>query len=127
MKSFAAQLKDFESFSERKLRQIHQQAAQKVVEAAQTTVARGGRMPVDTGNLRNSLVSGLNGSFGQPSEVSYVLTIANFDLGDVAQFAWSAEYALPRHFKGPDFGQGGGMWVDYAAAQWQQSVDEAAR
>ena len=91
-------------------------------------------MPVDVGNLQESLASGLNGSFGPEADDSYTLTIAQMDIGDTANFKWTAEYARRRHygFKGVDslgrtFDETGTLWRDKAAAKWQRIVDRVAR
>lgn len=126
-KSYSAQVKDWNEKAKRNTDNIMRTSIQELVRDAQTPVAQGGSMPVDTGNLRNSLISGLNGTFGPEDDTSYVLTIANMKRGDTANFAWSAVYARARHYKPESFGQGGGMWRDKAAAKWQSIVDAAAR
>jgi hypothetical protein len=75
---------------------------------------------VDTGHLRNSLASGLNGSFGPEGPESYELIIQNMELGDSAQFAWTAEYALA-----VELGHGtypGAHFVGVNAARWPEIV-----
>lgn len=76
---------------------------QDVMDDAQLPKAQGGRMPVDTGTLRNGVASGLNGDLGE-SDSSYSVTIANMEPGDVAQFAYTAEYAMRMElgFQGED-------------------------
>ena len=111
--------------NEDKLRRVMQASIQNVVDAAQTTVAQGGDMPVITGFLRNSLVSGLDGQFGASGPDSHVLVIAGMDIGDSARFGWAAEYARPRHYM-VGVGQGGGLWRDKATARWQSFVDRNA-
>ncbi len=126
-KSFKAQLRDFGEKTERKMTAILRQSAQDVFDDAQTPVAQGGSMPVDEGFLRNSLVTEINGgSVGQGAD-SYALAIAQLEPGDMLSGGWTAEYARARHYKPEDFGQGGGMWRDKAAAKWQGIVDANAR
>lgn len=127
MTTFSAQIKNWNAKARRNMVQIMRTSVQEVVKEAQTPVTKGGNMPVDTGNLRNTLASGLNGSFGAPSDDSYVLTIAGMDLGDTAQFGWTADYARARHYKPESFGQGGGMWRDKAAQNWDKIVDRVAK
>lgn len=126
-KSFAADIRNWNAKARRNMQGIMREAVQEVVEEAQKPVARGGNMPVDTGNLRNSLASGLNGALGAPADDSYVLTIATMQAGDTAQFNWTAKYARARHYKPSSFGQGGGMWRDKAAQKWQSIVDRVAQ
>ena len=98
---------------------------QDVMTISQTTVAQGGAMPVDTGFLRNSLVSSLDGAEVAQGPDSYTLSIAGMQLGQPMRFAWTAEYAIPRHYA-VGVGQGGGLWRDLAAAQWQDIVTRNA-
>jgi hypothetical protein len=126
-KSFAADVSRWADLSQDKLRRVMQASIQDVMTIAQTTVAQGGNMPVDTGFLRNSLVSSLDGASVAQGEDSYTLTIGQMQVGQTARFAWAAEYAAARHYKGPDFGQGGGMWRDLAAQQWQRIVESNAK
>lgn len=90
---------------------------------AQTPVAKGGDMPVDTGALRNSLVSQILGGQSSKGADSFMVTLAGFEIGDVARFEWTAEYARPRHYM-VGVGQGGGLWRDKAAQKWTQIVKE---
>jgi hypothetical protein len=121
-------LGDLQRFGERvqaRALDVARESIQDVVDDAQTPQAKGGRMPVDTGFLRNSLVSGLNGSFGAPDENSYILALSQLDLGDVARFAWSAEYAIFQELgtsRHP-----GNHFVGGAAAKWPQFVEANAR
>lgn len=127
MASFAAQVKNANDRTEENLRKIMRTAIQDVMADAQTPVAQGGNMPVASSFLRNSLASGLNGAGLAKGPDSYVLTIANMELGDSARFAWTAAYARARHYLGPGEGrQGSGMWRDKAAQKFQQYVNAAA-
>lgn len=119
---------------------VAKESIQDVIEDAQLPVAKGGRMRVDTGFLRNSMASGLNGSLGGASDsadpdgnasrISYELAIANMDIGDVAQFAWTADYAYVREVGGEDEGNGffsgGDHFLGGAAAKWSVYVQANA-
>lgn len=113
-----------------RMRDVFAEAVQDVVETAQREKSKGGRMPNRiSGNLINSLVSGLNGSFGAAGEVSYVITLESMKIGDVAQFAWTAPYArrLEYGFSGTDslgrhYEQTGNHFVGAAAAMFPQFV-----
>lgn len=96
--TFAASLKAFEKKVKEQALNIIRESAQDVIEDAQLPKAMGGRMPVVTGNLRNSLQSSLNGSGLTSGEQSYILTIASMELGDLVTFGWTAEYALRQEF-----------------------------
>jgi len=56
-----------------------------------------------------------------------IARLAQLEPGDMLSGGWTAEYARARHYKPEDFGQGGGMWRDKAAAKWQGIVDANAR
>ena len=142
-KSFSAQVSSFVQKSEEKMRKVMQRSVQDVLSAAQTaqpSTARSigpfeqGKIPVDTGFLRNSLISGLNGSFGDESPDSYILTIAGMEIGDTMQFGWTAPYAarIEYGFFGDDsagrtFDQPGRHFVGVNAAKWQDIVAKNAR
>lgn len=105
---------------------VAKQSTDDVVRIAQRRVADGGPMPIDTGTLRNTLVTELNGAKVGEGADSYTLGIAGLQLGDVLTVAWTADYAIPRHYM-VGVGQGGGLWRDLAAAQWQNVVQGNAR
>lgn len=127
MKTFAAQLQDFENLTMDKMRRVVRASVQDTIADAQTPVAQGGSMPVDEAFLINSLATELNGSGVATGADSFVLAIAQMEPGDVLAAGWTAEYARARHYKPEDFGQGGGHWRDKAAAKWQDTVDRNAR
>lgn len=123
-KSFSATVSGWASETEKRTEAVFKQSAQDVIEDAQLPVAKGGRMRVDTGFLRNSHVSGLNGSTALTGADSYVLTIAQAELGDVITGGWTADYAIPREFgargQPPDFFMRG------AAQKWKSIVEANA-
>jgi hypothetical protein len=124
MKSFAASLDAFADKTVAQMRAVMQESVQEVVATAQTPKAQGGRMPVDTGFLRNSLASGVNGAFGAPAPESYELTIAGMEIGDVARFAWTANYAMYQELGTSKMH--GNHFVGAAAAEWPQIVERNA-
>jgi len=100
-------------------------AAQSVVAVAQVTKAKGGRMPVDTGNLRNSLQSSVaGGASGQGAE-SYIMAAAGMKGGDVATFTWTAEYAAA--VNNGNRGRPGAHFVEGAVDQWPAIVRASIR
>lgn len=131
--TFAASLKAFEKKVKEQALNIIRESAQDVIEDAQLPKAMGGRMPVVTGNLRNSLQSSLNGSGLTSGEQSYILTIASMELGDLVTFGWTAEYALRQEFGftgtdalGRNYDQPGNQFAGVAAAKWTQFVEANA-
>lgn len=132
-KPFAAQIAELAGKTLEQQRAVLSASVQDVIEAAQLPVAQGGRMPVDTGFLRNSLVSELNGSKVAEGAEGYTLVSAQIEPGDTARFGWTAEYAMRMEygFVGEDslgrtFNQQGKFFVEGAAAQWQGIVAKNA-
>ena len=124
---------------------VARQSIDDVVRIAQTPVAKGGNMPVDTGFLRNSLVVELrnaeaakgtpdDGKESNTSLDAVTLGLSSMQLGDPFSVAWVAEYALRRHygFKGTDslgreYNETGMLWRDNAAQKWSRIVAKNAR
>lgn len=119
-KTFAAQLADIRNLTLQKIEAVAKQSIQDVVDDMQLPKAKGGRMPVDTGFLRNSLVSGLDGAFGPPAADSYTGVIAGMQIGDVVKFAYTAEYAIHQEL-GTSKMQGN-HFMGVAAAKWPAFV-----
>ena len=118
-RTFTADLERFRDKTRGQMRRVFQQSLGDVMDAAQQAV------PVDTGFLRASLASEVNGARLAEGPDSYTLAIAATDLGDVARFAWTAEYAA--HVEFGARGRPGRHFVGQAAAQWPQIVEANAR
>lgn len=130
---FSAQLDQWANQTSRDLELIFKESAQELFTKAQTPVAQGGNMPVDTGFLRNSFVAGLNGSTSLTGPDAYVAAIAGAKLGDVVFGGWTAKYAarIEFGFSGQDslgrtYNQDGRGFVRKAAMEWQQIVQRNA-
>ena len=124
-KTFSAQVDAWIAKSERLSMAVLQQATQAVINEANTPVAKGGRMRVDTGFLRNSLKANIGSmpsgasSPGNWSDAEVVLTLTRMQPGQVFYAGWIANYARPReHYDG---------FLRMAAQKWQDQVDAAAR
>lgn len=104
---FAAQIEDFVKETDARMLALYRASVSDLVENAQTPVAKGGRMRVDTGFLRASLrVS----KTGMPSgdergekDAKYaynddglVSALASLKMGDVLHIGWTANYAKYR-------------------------------
>lgn len=106
-----------------KLELVFKQSAQDMFSEAQTPKAMGGNMPVDSGTLRNSFVSALNGQGGTKGPDAYVMTIAGMELGDSIFGGWGggeASYAL--HVEYGTSRMAGSFFALRAAQQWPQIV-----
>ena len=125
-RKFVADVEAFADKTADQMIRVARQSIQDVVRDAQTPVAQGGSMPVDTGFLRNSLVSEINTRPAGDGANSYTLALSALEIGDVFTVAWTAKYAIPRHYM-VGVGQGGGLWRDNAAQKWQATVAKNAR
>lgn len=100
---FSAQVAAFRDKCNRRGLAIFRQSAQEVAQRAGVPEARGGKMPVDTGNLRNSVgasTTGMPGANAQPPE----LVLLTVQLGDSIYVGWTAAYAMRMEygFQGED-------------------------
>ena len=77
-------------------------------------------MPVDTGNLRNSLQSSVTGGAMGEGASSYILVAGNMKGGDLATFTWTAEYAAA--VNNGNRGRPGAHFVEGAVDEWPAIV-----
>lgn len=125
-RKFIADVEAFADKTAKQMLRVAKQSLQDTVRYAQRTVADGGDMPVDTGFLRNSLVTEVRGATVGEGADSYVLGLSALQLGDPFAVVWTADYAVPRHYM-VGVGQGGGLWRDKAAQKWSGFVADNAR
>lgn len=117
---FTASIKGWSDRAKQSAELIFKQSAQDVFEIAQTPVAKGGNMPVDTGYLRNSLAMTLNGSSVSGGADAYVLAVASAELSDAIFGGWTADYA--RHVEYGTQGRSGRFFMRGAAQRWAAIV-----
>ena len=120
MKYTFATLDQWTKKTEKRIDAVLKDATQSVVAVAQQTKAKGGRMPVDTGNLRNSLQSSIAGGASGEGKESYIMVAGNMKGGDVATFTWTAEYAAA--VNNGNRGRPGAHFVEGAVDQWPAIV-----
>jgi hypothetical protein len=120
-----AQLDQWTKKTEKRIDAVLKDATQSVIAVAQQTKAKGGRMPVDTGNLRNSLQSSVAGGASGEGKESYIMVAGNMKGGDVATFTWTAEYARP--VNNGNRGRPGAHFVEGAVDQWPAIVRASIR
>jgi hypothetical protein len=108
--SFAADVEDWVKETNERLEAVMRASLNDVVENAQTPVARGGKMRVDTGFLRASGRASIGGwptgpdvrlPTAGPNSYSYdadaiVAVLAKMVIGDTFFFGWTANYAQYR-------------------------------
>ena len=128
--SFAAQVSKWVQASEARMEAVLKASAQEVIEIAQTTTAKGGRMRRDTSFLVNSgkaSIGGLpSGESRQPKgytggdwdDGQVTLTLVRLKPGQTLYFGWTANYARAREHKDG--------FLRMAAQQWQQIVNKNA-
>lgn len=127
--SFEAQVDEIVVNTKKRMLLVAQQSTLKAINEMQTPVAKGGKMRVDTGFLRASGQTSLNGMPTGPNRkpkdavkgqydwkpAQAETTIAQLKLGSTLFFGWTANYARYRE------AYDGFM---YATVQrWQQIVD----
>jgi len=106
--------------TERRIDAVLKDATQTVISVAQTPKSKGGRLPVDTGNLRNSLQSSVAGGAMGEGKESYIMVAAGMKGGDLATFTWTAEYAAA--VNNGNRGRPGAHFVEGAVDQWPAIV-----
>jgi hypothetical protein len=125
--SFSASVGAWVQASQGRMQAVLRQSIQDVIEDAQTPVAKGGRMRVDTGFLRNSGQAGIgqmprgpsvNTGEAPSSEGDVTLTLARLKPGDTLYFGWTANYARTREHKDG--------FLRMAVQKWQQIVNKNA-
>lgn len=127
--TFAADVADWVRETEGVLLNVIRESVDEAVHEMQIPKSEGGRMPVDTGFLRSSGMSSLNGWPSGPDDKpddalpnsykwdgeSVSVTLSNFNLGDTFYFGWTAVYALKQEtYNG---------FLGATAQNWQSIVD----
>ena len=104
-KTFSAQLSNWVRSSKSRLEAVVKESAQRLFEQAQTPIAQGGNLPVDTGFLRSSfsvdygsMPSGPAQNPGKKNHTfdnsSIALRLTGFTPGETIYAGWTAEYAV---------------------------------
>lgn len=124
-KSFALQMADIRARMVNRLEAVAKESLADVVQEMQTPRDRGGRLPVDTGRLRESLASGKGNALGQPAADSYVSVISTMQLGDVVRFGYTAPYAYAQEVGTAT--TSGNHFMGAAAARWPAIVAANAK
>lgn len=132
MPNFEEQIEGFVNNSQKKLLNVARDAIATTVEDAETPVAKGGRMRVDTGFLRSSGAAALNeipsgptkgrkrsqgesGEFYTRDGTSLNIALAQMKIGDTVFYGWTAKYAKIREtYDG---------FLETALQKWQNTVN----
>lgn len=142
MTSFSASVSKWTEKATRNQVLVFRSATQDLVDAVLLSKHSGGNMPIDTGNLRRSLMGSTaamptvqRGVTDFPDNSGQIsLTIAGAKLTDTIYLGFQAPYALRMEygFIGEDaigryYNQSGNQFVGLAAQRWQEFVDNAAK
>jgi hypothetical protein len=134
--SFSAGVAQWADKVEGAVEAIFKEATQEVVEEMQRPVGQGGRMRVDTGFLRASLLASstsmpaisaakpVEGGTYPPDFGQIEAVIAGADIGDTLYFGYTASYAGYREYGAN--GQPADGFVRLAAQNWPIIVDRKA-
>ena len=131
--SFTTQLDAWTKKTEARVEAVFKTSFSRLVEEAQTPVAKGGNMRVDTGFLRNTGVASIGGlpsgpdknPFKEPGSApewtnsELATTINRLRLGQVIFFGWTANYAQHRENRDG--------FVRRATQNWQMIVNQATK
>lgn len=133
--SFAATISEWGRAEIDRAEAIFRDAAQTVANEVRTPLADGGRMPIDTGNLRRSLMASTSDMPSiKPEQTTFndaglEMVIAGAELGGTVFLGFQAAYSarLNFGFVGTDslgrvYNQQGYGFVDAVAQRWPQIV-----
>ena len=112
------------SKSQARLEAVWKTEAQDIAKEIQTPRAKGGKMPVDTGFLRNSFAADVNKVPSGNGSTAYTsgpisIVINRAKIGDTVVFGFASQYSIYMEAKY--------FFVRSAAQNWQQIVDKAAQ
>ena len=148
---FEAQVSGWVKQSKRRMDAVRKESVQRLVTIAQTPVAKGGNMPIDTGFLRSSLLATTTaiprvgddyqdsavGKEGDAVSPTITVALAGWTPEQTLYLGWTAVYARAAHYgsesgvgvdeRGGYTGRPARLWVTLAAQRWPQIVAEVAR
>jgi len=127
---FGSQVRGFAEKAKAMQGLIFRESATKLMEEAGTLEGQGGRMPIDTGFLRNSAAASVEGMPSDGAQAPEVV-FATLELGQAVWAGWTAKYAMRMEhgFEGEDslgrtYAQAGKGFARAAAQRWDFIVAE---
>lgn len=103
----------------------------RVIEQQQLPTFMGGKMPIDTGELSDSLRISVPGRATLTGEDAYLGLLGVMKAGDVVDWYWSAPYALRMNYGftgkdslGREYDQAGYHFQEFGMLQWDAIVRE---
>lgn len=142
MSNFSAQVKGWADKTKKAQEHIFRMSVQKLADEILLPKERGGNMPVDTGNLRRSLLASTSAmpAIRSGSETfsdnsgQIALVVGSASANDTLYLGFQAAYArrMEYGFVGEDslgrnYNQAGNHFVSLAVQKWQQIVDKAVK
>lgn len=130
MKSFTASTRDWSNKAKRNARLVVLEGSESVYRAMterQASVKEtgsfvAGLVPVDTGNLVNSVRVGLNGA---TQDADFTAAVGGFEGGDTIDAYYTADYAAAVNYGTANMA--GRFFVTNAVARWKEFIARAAR
>ena len=109
--------------TEKRIDAVLKDSTQTVIRTAQKTKVKGGRMPVITNFLRDSLESSIAGGASGQGEESYIMIAASMEGGDLATFTWgNGDVPYAAAVNNGNRGRPGAHFVEGAVDQWPAIV-----
>jgi len=138
--SFGAQVSEWVLAEKEREEAVFLTAAQMVANEVRETIPEGGRLPIDTGNLRRSLMASTasmpavrEGEDQTFSDSGVEMVIAGAQLGGTIWLGFQANYALRREFGfvgadslGRVYNETGAGFVEAVAQRWATHIVPAA-
>ena len=122
MATYVAQIDRIVADTPKRIEAVVKQSSQELIRRMQTPVAQGGHMPVQTGFLRNSLVTQVQGGAALRGANAYVLAIQGYKIGRTLTSGWTAKYA--RHVNYGARGREGRHFIGNNITQWKKIVEK---
>ena len=109
--------------TEKRIDAVLKDATQSVIAVAQTSKGHGGRMPVITNTLRDSLQSSIAGGASGEGESSHILVAPLMKGGDLATFTWgNGDVPYAAAVNNGRNGRPGAHFVEGAVDEWPAIV-----
>lgn len=125
-KGWSKAIADFQREAKQNIETIQRKVVERVFEEAQKPISAGGNMPVDSGDLRESLTFEGVGSGAE----SYKKAAATMKPNSVVTGEWDSHYAALQNYgfthpSGKEIP--GKFFADKAAAKFEEIVDEVTK
>ena len=120
MATYVAQIDKIVADTPRRIEAVVKQSTVDLIRMMQLPVAQGGHMPVDTGFLRNSLVTQVQGGAALRGANAYTAAVQGHKIGRDIVSGWTAVYA--RHVNYGARGRRGRHFIGNNIVHWRKIV-----